>query len=78
MRKEADLHISDRIEIRFHAPEDLSQSLAKQEEHIRSETLAVSLTAEALPPTAGDAVADEEIDDWKVTIAIRKLSPDDR
>ncbi len=78
MRKEADLHISDRIEIRFHAPEDLSQSLAKQEEHIRSETLAASLTAEALPPTAGDAVADEEIDDWKVTIAIRKLSPDDR
>ena len=72
MRKEADLHISDRITISFHGPADLKAPLEAQSDYIKSETLATALSAEAAPPSSGALVAHEEIDDWKVTIAISK------
>ena len=74
MRKEADLHISDRITVRYHAPEELVRSLAAQQEYIKSETLTTDLTVEATPLSSGGFVALEEIDEWKVSIAISRVA----
>ena len=73
MRKEADLHISDRIAVRYHAPQELVQSLALQQEYIKAETLSTELADESTPPEQGQLVANEEIDEWKVTIAISRV-----
>jgi len=74
MRKDADLHISDRISVRYHAPDELVRSLKGQQEYIKGETLTTELLVEQAPPSKGCLVANEEIDQWTVTIAIERAS----
>jgi isoleucyl-tRNA synthetase len=49
MRKDADLEVTDRIAVRYQAPEDVAAAIADFAQYIREETLAVSLSADNLP-----------------------------
>ncbi|MGA9117007.1 MAG: isoleucine--tRNA ligase [Bacteroidota bacterium] len=71
LRKEAGFRVTDRIAIRYAAPERLGAALRAMASYIASETLALTLT-EGLP-AAGGAVA-LEVNGETVEVAIERLA----
>ena len=72
MRKEADLDISDRIEVVYEADGLAAETVANFSDYIAGETLAVSLVNGA---TQNEPLRETtKLGDNEVTIAIRKLN----
>ena len=69
-RKEADLHISDRIDLWLDAPEAVKSAAQTHSDFIRSETLAESLEFAAAPSDAYSAQGD--LQDQKVQVSVQK------
>ena len=69
-RKDADLHVSDRIELWLNVPADLQKAIATHSEFIQSETLTLSLSFEDQP--AQIYTAEHSLQDQSITIALRK------
>jgi len=71
-RKDAGLHISDRIELRIEAPAELAPAIERHRDFIGAETLALDLALGAVP--AGHYAGRHELDGKPVTIGLRKAS----
>ncbi len=72
LRKQAELEISDRIQVSYHATPGLQQAVEAFRDYIMGETLAVELTAGKIPanvPTVSDSFDGEQ-----VTIAFVKAA----
>lgn len=70
LRKQADLNLTDRIAIQFHASEKLAAAITAHADWIRSETLALELESAVAP--AGEFTAEHDIDDERLHIAISR------
>ena len=70
-RKDAGLHVSDRIVLRLEAPEALARAVAEHAAFVQGETLASELV---LGPAAGDLVQRARVGDDEVAIGIRRAS----
>ncbi len=71
LRKDADLHVSDRVRIVFHSPApEVERAVQRHTEVIRGETLAHELTHTAAPP---DGAAPMELNGHPVHIAVEKI-----
>jgi isoleucyl-tRNA synthetase len=68
MRKEADLHIADRIELSIRGAEEL---LSKHREYIKSETLCVSIVESVASPCLERTIKTEG---GSVVVALRQIS----
>ncbi len=73
MRKEADFAVTDRISIHVVAPTELWDALAASADHIRQETLAVTL--EPGEPAASDIRKDWEIESFTLSLYLTR-NPD--
>jgi isoleucyl-tRNA synthetase len=69
-RKEADLDISDRIEVQYQASERLGKAIQAFQEYISGETLAFTLNEGA--PTNGEFHAEDEFDGEQLSISLRR------
>jgi isoleucyl-tRNA synthetase len=69
-RKQAALDIADRIKLAYTASEKLTEAIQEFTEYIKLETLAVEITAEAVPNTLPNA--SDEFDGEQVTLWIVK------
>jgi isoleucyl-tRNA synthetase len=69
-RKQAGLDIADRIKLAYTASEKLSEAIQEFTDYIKLETLAVEITAEAVPNTLPNA--SDEFDGEQVTLWIIK------
>lgn len=72
MRKDADYHVSDRIDISYQAEACIEKAVTDFAEYIQNETLAVQIIRSKDRPEPGDIVQPQEIEDQKVTIALTK------
>jgi isoleucyl-tRNA synthetase len=72
LRREADLEVSDRIEVRYAASDapEVGRAFAEHGAYIAEETLALSIEAGEAP--TGWASTDATIDGLKVTLALRR------
>jgi isoleucyl-tRNA synthetase len=75
-RRDADLHIEDRIEVRWRAEGELAEAMRAWAEHVAAETLATSLT-----PADGDAgegwfVSDGAVEGAPLWLALRRVGGD--
>jgi hypothetical protein len=68
MRKEADLHIADRIELAIRGAEEL---LSKHAEHIKAETLCVSIVENVASPRLERTIKTEG---GSVVVSLRQIS----
>ncbi len=71
-RKDAALHVSDRIALYIDAPESISAALAAHKDYVMEQTLTTALLAQK--PAAQAFSTESEIDDKKVTISIAKAA----
>ncbi len=69
-RKDADLHVSDRIRLRIAGDEALDDAVRVHGDYIREQTLAVEL--ELGPPEPGMSVSEGEVGEARVTIALAR------
>ena len=71
MRKDADYHVSDRIEVQYSSGDELAKSLASHGDFIRSETLALKLEpSEKLD--GADLEQAHQLDEHEVRISVRR------
>ncbi|MBI2419817.1 MAG: isoleucine--tRNA ligase [Ignavibacteriales bacterium] len=68
LRKDSGFDVTDRISIAYEAPDEFAKAITMYEQYVSNETLAVSITKEA---AAGNG-HEVEIDDFKITIIIKK------
>jgi isoleucyl-tRNA synthetase len=68
LRKQADLNISDRIQLYYTATPGMKQALQSFRDYIQGETLTVAWTEGSIP--SGMASTTDEFDGEKVTIAL--------
>ncbi|MDX2113617.1 MAG: class I tRNA ligase family protein [Alphaproteobacteria bacterium] len=71
-RKDAALHVSDRIALYIDAPETISLALAAHKDYVMEQTLTTELLTQK--PAAQAFSTESEIDDKKVTISIAKAA----
>ena len=69
-RKEADLHVSDRIELVIHAPENLTDAIKTHKAFIQSETLAEDLSLG--DPATCDFQTEQSLNDIAVGIGFSR------
>jgi isoleucyl-tRNA synthetase len=69
-RKDADLHVSDRIELWLSVPSELKEAITTHKDFIQAETLTLSLSFDNAPGQAYSA--EQSLQDQSVTIALRK------
>jgi len=69
MRKEADFHVSDRINVVYSTESALKKALVSFAEYIQDETLAVKLTH---GPAVGELIETHEIDGHQLTIGVER------
>jgi isoleucyl-tRNA synthetase len=71
LRKEAALHVSDRVLVRYHSPApEVGRAVEHHTETIRSETLAQELVCAAAPP---EGVAPTDLNGHVVHISVEKI-----
>lgn len=68
LRKDSGFDVTDRISIAYEAPVEFAKAITMYEQYVSNETLAVSITQE----TAAGIGQEVEIDDFKITIIIKK------
>jgi len=69
-RKDAKLHVSDRIRLRVAGDPALAEAVREHGAYIRQQTLAETL--ELLPPEKGMFTAEVEVGEGKATVALKK------
>ena len=69
-RKDANLHVSDRIRLRISGDEAPAEAVRAHGPYIREQTLAVEL--ELGPPVAGWFTAEGEVGEGKATVALTR------
>jgi isoleucyl-tRNA synthetase len=73
MRKDADLHVADRIRVRYHtAATAVREAIASHQATILAETLALDLQQVEVPPTAGIAT---DLNGHAVALSIERVEP---
>lgn len=72
MRKDADFHVSDRIEIQYMATAAIKAAVSGFSEYIENETLATRINHTENQPNSGDIIQPHEIDGEKIVIALTK------
>ncbi len=73
MRRDADFNLDDRVVIHYDASEGLSTAIAAFADYIQAETLAESL--EQAEPADGFFSADFDIDEEKLSIGVKRVTP---
>jgi isoleucyl-tRNA synthetase len=71
-RKDAALHVSDRISLHIDAPDNISAALAAHKDYVMEQTLTTALLAQK--PATASFSTESEIDDKKVIISIAKAA----
>ncbi len=78
LRKDAGFEVTDRIEIAYHGSDRIADAVAEYADWIRNETLALELQPSDQPQRlSGAAVETFEIRDEHLTIAVRRVDPDE-
>ena len=75
LRKDAGFEVTDRIQIAYDGSDRIAQAVAEHADWIRNETLALELQPSDRPE--GEAVDTFEIGDEQLTIAVRRVDPDE-
>ena len=73
LRKDADLHVADRIRVQYHTPVDaVAAAVASHEATILAETLAIDLQRVDLPPAQASEI---DLNGHAVTLSIVRVEP---
>ena len=71
LRKDANFDVTDRIAVAYHGSEQIARAIARYDDWIRNETLALELHEAEQP--MGEAVQTFAIGDEKLTVGVRRI-----
>ena len=74
LRKDADFDVTDRIVVEYRGSDQIAQSVARYDDWIRNETLALELQESKQP--AGEAIDTFHIGDEELTVGVRRINAD--